>query len=355
MGIQGKNIVVCCDGTGNEIKRGAQSNVLELYQRLEKSERQIVFYDPGLGTVAAPGVQTRTAKCITKALGLAFAYGWASNVKDAYRFLMHTYEKGDRIFLFGFSRGAYTVRALAGLIRMCGLLQRNCENLIDYALQVHRSREKGQPAFKKAARFRKYFPRQWPDENGDGCIHFIGVWDTVKSIGLFRRSLVLPYTANMDVATHGRHAVSLNEKRSRYRPNLWKPKHAGDIDPATGLPRFVQAWFPGAHSDVGGGYEEFGLSDVALEWMLGEAYAHGLLLDEFSGARPLEPDPGGRMHNSLLPFWWLLGWKKRCVPLEGSVAHASVKTRCEKDPGFAAFCGKVLPEGIAYVSSLQWP
>ena len=163
-----KNIIVCCDGTGNEIKPDCQSNVLELYQRLDKSrpEEQVTYYDPGLGTLPAPGVQTGPAKFLTKLMGLAFAYGLPTDIKQAYRFLMRTYEEGDRIFLFGFSRGAYTVRALAGLIYMCGLLDRHCENLVDYAMELHRKRSKGQPPWQIAGRFRKYFPRRWKDESG---------------------------------------------------------------------------------------------------------------------------------------------------------------------------------------------
>ncbi len=180
-----RNIVICCDGTGNEIEAGAQSNVLELYQRLVKDpELQLTYYDPGLGTVAAPGFQTKTAKLLTKIAGLAVAYGLTTNIREAYTFLMQNYEEGDKIYLFGFSRGAYTVRALGGLIFMCGLLNRNSENLVDYAIQLHR--EKSGNPWKVAARFRKYFPRHWDSDHADGAIHFVGVWNTVKSVGLLR-------------------------------------------------------------------------------------------------------------------------------------------------------------------------
>lgn len=339
-----KNIVVCCDGTGNEVKEGALSNVLELYRRLDKTDstRQICYYDPGLGTLPAPGMQTRTAKELTKLVGLAFGYGLPTNIRQAYTFLMQQYEPGDRIFLYGFSRGAYTVRALAGMIEMCGLLEPNNENLVNYALQLHR--KKGGDRWKVAARFRKYFPHHRVG-NGDKLIHFVGVWDTVKSIGLFRRSLILPYTRNMKSVAHGRHAIALNEKRSKYRPNLWQPESAEETSPETNLPRFLEVWFPGVHSDVGGGYEETGLSDVALEWMLQESLAHGLLVEPNGDARPLEPDHNGRMHNPLWPFWWVLGWWSRWVP-EDALVHASVAERRTADHKFEKKCRRLIPAGV---------
>ncbi len=345
-----KNIVVCCDGTGNEVREGAQSNVLELYQRLDKSSprMQVVYYDPGLGTLPAPGVQTRTFKFVTRVLGLAFAYGLPGNIKRAYHFLMHNYEEGDRIFLFGFSRGAYTVRALAGMIYMCGLLDPRCDNLVDYALQVHGTREGNR--WKVAARFRKYFPRQWARERGDRRIHFVGVWDTVKSVGLFRRSLVLPYTRDMKAVAHGRHAVSLDERRTKYRPNLWEPEHGDEVSPGTGLPRFQQVWFPGVHSDVGGGYESTGLSDVALDWMLREAEAHGVHLAKGIRARPLRPDPLGALHDPLRPIWWILGWRDRLVPPDALV-HDSVGVRRRALPDYDRRCARLLSQSVRYVAT----
>jgi len=352
-----KNIVVCCDGTGNEVKEGALSNVLELYQRLDKSdpERQVTYYDPGLGTLPAPGLQTKTAKAITKLLGLAFGYGLPTNTRQAYEFLMEQYEPGDRVFLFGFSRGAFTVRALAGMIEMCGLLSPHCANLVGYALALHRKKSGNQ--WKVANRFKKFFPHHRVPK-GEKLIHFVGVWDTVKSVGLFRRSLILPHTRNMRSVAHGRHAVSLNEKRSKYRPNLWAPEHGDEISPLTGLRRFCQVWFPGVHSDVGGGYDETGLSDVALEWMLRESCAHGLRLDPCTDARAGEPSALGEMHNPLRPRWfllgwWMLGWWTRGVPKEPlPLVHESVDQRRAGDAAFDRKCAKQLPEGYEVVGNL---
>lgn len=339
-----KNIVICCDGTGNEIHAGELTNVVKLYRLLDKSDpaQQVTYYDPGVGTLAAPGIQFAPVKFMSTLFGLAFGNGLLGNVKNAYRYLMQTYEPGDRIYLFGFSRGAYIVRALAGLICMCGLLERNNDNLIDYAIKLHRTRKRKQhgknkgkkePDWKGAARFKKYFGQDCP-------IHFIGVWDTVKSVGLFRRSLTLPFTRNNRRLKHGRHAVAINENRSKYRPNLWE---YADGD------NFQQVWFAGVHSDVGGSYEENGLSQVTLEWMILEALTFHLMMDD-DWREEIKPDPMDQVHNTLLPFWWLLGWRKRTLPAEAWI-HESVKQRLDQDEDYAETTQPMIPDSVTWISS----
>jgi uncharacterized protein (DUF2235 family) len=353
-----KNIVICCDGTGNEVGAREYSNVAKLYIRLDKSDdtRQVAYYDPGLGTLGTPGFRTRTVTSITRIMGLALGYGLHDNIKDAYLCLMNQYEEGDKIFLFGFSRGAYTVRALAGMIDRCGLLKRGSENLVEHAIKRYferirtkrkeanretrgaaKDRNRAEPDWKGMARFKKHF--------GQDCdIHFIGVWDTVKSVGILRRSLALPGTANLAGVKHGRHAVALNEKRSKYRPNLWSHPRGED---------FSQVWFAGVHSDVGGGYENSGLSDIALKWMICEAVKFDLrLIPEWLDS--IKPEPLAKKHNPLWPFWWLLGWRRRSVvfhPSQIAWVHDSVKTRCQHDSGFAKQCNTQIPGNSLYVST----
>jgi uncharacterized protein (DUF2235 family) len=169
-----RNLVVCCDGTSNEIGVNI-SNVLKLYRILEKDDQQRVFYDPGVGTISQLAMWGRLSQRFMTILGLATGYGLDDNILDAYRWLCLNWREGDRIYLFGFSRGAYTVRALAGLINMVGLLKADQLNITDYGLT----------AYKRAAESDN-LPVAWQfqriSEGRDVTIHFMGVWDTVASV-----------------------------------------------------------------------------------------------------------------------------------------------------------------------------
>src|SRR5208337_285653 len=187
-----KNIVICCDGTGNEFG-DHNSNVVNLFGTLIVDERQqVAYYHPGVGTMGAPAARNRISKAWSVVAGLAFGAGLLDNVEDAYRYLMEVYEAGDRIFLFGFSRGAYTVRALAGVLHMFGLLHRGNLGLIPYITRMFakRTRKAGgmTHTFQVADGFKETYCR-------DCGPHFVGVWDTVSSVGWIWNPLKLPYTA----------------------------------------------------------------------------------------------------------------------------------------------------------------
>lgn len=299
-----KNIVVCCDGTGNQYGEN-NTNVVKMFGLIQKDAHQIAYYDPGIGTLSAPAALTKTTKALTRLLGLAFAFGITGNIEDAYEYLMDKYEPEDRVFLFGFSRGAFTVRALAGMLYKCGLLQKGSNNLIPYASRMYRY---GKP--KVAKGFKETFSRECKP-------HFIGVWDTVESVGLISPRRFSNRLLNQDVL-FARHAISVDERRSKFRPNLWEPSTV----PGQSI---VQVWFPGVHSDVGGYYKESGLSDIALKWLIDEARACDLHINQ-AEYQLLAPNPAGEMHNSLLPLWWVLGWWRRKIPL-GSLVHSSVIER----------------------------
>lgn len=279
-----KNIIVLCDGTANQATLYTETNVVRIAEMLDKTEdkgrRQIVFYDPGLGTENAPGALTGIGKSITKFLGLAFGYGLGKNLADAYAFLMQNYEPGDRIYIFGFSRGAYTARALTGLLGRVGLLDRGCNSLIPYVIKYYRNSNTHQLNFFKkrfsrtyALKWNEVLPNQhtpWKTElmkrtsRGVIPVHFLGVWDTVKSVGLLRRKATLPDTDWLPNMINGRHAVAIDEQRSQYQPELWyadtdvnheeeKDKRKSNFQ--TCLHHDVKTlWFPGVHADVGGGY-----------------------------------------------------------------------------------------------------
>ncbi len=313
----GKNIVICCDGTGNEYGDN-NTNVVKLFSLIEKDpKKQIAYYDPGVGTFGAPGAWTKVAKVYTKILGLAFSYGITKNIEDAYEYLMDKYEKGDKVYLFGFSRGAYTVRALAGMLNKCGLLEKGSNNLIPYASRMYR---KGKPDV--AAGFKKTFSRVCKP-------HFVGVWDTVKSVGLFIPRKFPNAKLNPDVA-NGYHALSIDEQRSKFRPNLWdKVDSSQTVDSDQAI---EQVWFAGVHSDVGGYYKEAGLSNIALKWMLSRAFHCGLKIDK-QRIDEIAVDHKDKLHNSLLPFFWILGWWRRKIvdkeKYEIPCIHESVYKRVE--------------------------
>jgi len=296
------NIVICCDGTGNEYG-SANSNVVKLYWTLTSNDQQCAYYHPGVGTMGARNALSVVGKWWTKVRGLAFGYGFSDNIADAYSFLMSRFRPGDRVFIFGFSRGSYTARALCGLLHMCGLLTPGNEALIPYALRLYKSNDPYK--FDIAAGFRATF-------SIDCVPYFLGLWDTVSSVGwildpIHTQGGHLPFTATLPNVPIMRHAVSIDERRAFFRQNLI-------YKPATQDQNLKQVWFAGVHSDVGGSYpeSESGLSKIAFRWMICEAQAAGLQLDPQkvsdvlgSSAAYCPPDFRGKLHSSLHGFWYL--------------------------------------------------
>lgn len=315
-----KNVVVCCDGTANEFTRD-RTNVVKLFQALIKDPSvQACYYHPGLGTMAAPGFVTRVGAKIAEIAGLAFGYGLKDDICDAYIFLGRNFKPGDQLYLFGFSRGAYTVRALASLLHMYGLIPPDNERLVPYAVRmmwaIQQLKKKAQEDESAQAQIQEYFRLSSEFKvtfSRDCKPHFVGVWDTVSSVGWLSSPLSLPHTASNPDISIGRHAVAIDEHRAFFRTNLWRPSS----DPAEAGPKNLkQVWFPGVHCDVGGGYPEpqSGLSKIALKWMIDEARLAGLKLDEptvslvlgASGHGFIPPNPDGMLHNSLKGGWRLV-------------------------------------------------
>jgi uncharacterized protein (DUF2235 family) len=349
-----KNIVVCCDGTGNEFG-DRNSNVVKLYSTLIiDGQNQVGYYHPGVGTMGSPTAHNKISRAWSTVMGLAFGAGLLANVGDAYRYLMNVYEDGDHVYLFGFSRGAYTARAIAGLLHIFGLLSPGNEGLIPYIIRMYAKRTRNAAGmthtFEVAEGFKATFCRNCP-------LHFVGVWDTVSSVGWIWDPLKLPYTAQNPDMRNGRHAISIDERRCYFVNNLWGAALPGQ--------NIKQVWFAGVHSDVGGSYPELesGLSKITLEWMLCEAVSSfGLLVDPQKAARvlgrippppPVAPDARGQLHKSLTGAWWILeflphsyydrvkkkaGWRiplgaRRVIP-EGSVLHATVNEKLREDPTY---------------------
>ncbi len=343
-----RNLVVCCDGTSNEIGK-LLSNVLKLYRIAEKSERQITYYHPGIGTIAMPNAWGRWRQGMRSAFEMATGRGLDRDVLNAYCFLCRHYQPGDRIFLFGFSRGAYTVRVVAGLIYLIGLLREHQVNFAGYALKAYKRASQADD-FSVAKEFRQVV---LPERV---AIHFMGVWDTVASVivpgrlPLSRLRLEeLPYTSCNPAVRTFRHAIAIDEFRRMFRVQRWESPQLFKPNPFSQAKSFPdqdirQVWFAGCHSDVGGGFAEdqSALSKYPLLWMLEQAEDQGLRIrtamvnhivrgQERAGARLYQrPNPAGRLHNSLRWYWKPLElWPKGL--------------RYRDWPRRKAFCGFYLP------------
>ncbi len=252
-----KRLVICLDGTWNNADDHQRStNVVRIMRAIRHADdagtRQITFYDKGVGT-GGP---------LDRIRGGAFGRGLGENVRDGYRFLANNYEPRDEIYIFGFSRGAFTARSLAGFIGACGLLSKRSMGRISDAWNHYRTppRERDPAALSDMP----------AEDRRTAQIRCVGGWDTVGALGIpvrglnrLRRSEFEFHDAelggNVDVALH---AVSIDEKRGPFAPTLWTRK------PAESDQTVEQVWFPGVHSDVGGGYPAKDLSDLALDWMI---------------------------------------------------------------------------------------
>ena len=269
--------------------------MLRFFRSLERSEGQLAYYDSGVGTLDDPSMLTKPGKAIGRKLDMAVGYSVKRQVCEAYRFLIKNWSLGDKIFLVGFSRGAYAVRALAGMTHLLGMLRKDSSHLCEMGWSIYSSAD-----FKACSNFNYSF-----SQRTDVPIHFVGVWDTVSSFGLMINFKTLPHTRFNPSIEHVRHAVAKHEKRTCFKANLFR----GDSND------LKQIWFDGAHCDVGGGYpeKESGLAKVALEWMFNEADQFGckFIQDQvefFLGRSDSEyfqckPDSNGQIHNSIQGFW----------------------------------------------------
>jgi len=314
----GKNIVLFSDGTGNSSASPFKTNVWRLYQTIDikppkdpkdpKTPEQIIYYDNGVGT--------ENFKPIA-ALGGALGIGVWTNVRDIYTFICRNYQMGDQIYGFGFSRGAFTIRLLMGLIGKCGLLKADSEAELIRCVQMAYEAYRRDFLIRASKRRHMIYhhvlrpPKYIPDEDGnpsssidlsDGnCkqvfpdIRFVGVWDTVDAYGMPVDELkiavdewVWPMSfADRDPSNRLltiRHALSLDDERPTFRPVLWNEVIKdllghGDEPTVLDRKRIQQVWFAGVHTNVGGGYPDDGLAITALNWMMEEAHAVGLRYD----------------------------------------------------------------------------
>lgn len=331
-----KNIVILFDGTSNEISHN-RTNVLRLYGILKKSPKQLVWYDPGVGTFGAANAWSRFLRKTREVWGLATGWGLDYNVKEAYRFLVEHYDNGksrdeerDRIYIFGFSRGAYSARVLAGFIHASGLIEQRNLNLIDYLYDAYKQigETEKSDAFAEVRLYERMLDPDRPP------IRMLGLFDTVASViesgprGIRLKSHAFT-SMNRSVESVS-HAVAIDERRTMFRPQLWPGEQQFWGNPFSDLnakPQDVQElWFAGGHGDVGGGYQESesALCKVPLQWMIERAKACGLqfrtqsinsvVLGEGENSKYIPPDALGRMHNTMKSFWPILEFIPRRKP-----------------------------------------
>jgi hypothetical protein len=307
-----KRLIVCCDGTWNvpeqeDYGKPSPTNVVRLYNCLAEEgngTKQRHYYHSGVGT---------EGNMLARSAGGAYGKGLGQNVQSAYRWLGSYYEPSDEIFLFGFSRGAFTVRSLAGMIGACKLLDlRNVESGACW----HRVQAAYERCYRvpPAERTDEWLGKGWAVN--DVPIRFLGVWDTVGSLGIPDDMAILNLLDRpQDWRFHdeslgkhvqtARHAVALDEMRASFAPTVWK-----DVEQRDDV---KQIWFPGVHSDVGGGYADTGLADGTLRWMIDEAAKAGLAFNEAMTAQ-VRPDSGGTLHDSVRGVFKGLRTRPRAIP-----------------------------------------
>ncbi len=380
-----KNIILCSDGTWNQGGVGRPTNVWRLYQEILPGDdgagvTQIAAYDDGVGTSKLRPRQL---------LGGAFGFGLNKNIRDLYEFLVRHYEKDDRIFLFGFSRGAFTVRSLSGLIGLCGVARwQDYKELSDDP--VGRAANEAFAAYRRdhitkrrvkqvAALKRGWFDRTLRplraekeshafafrrDRAHSGTIECLGVWDTVSALGgpfdamrwavdqvlyvEFHDHKLSPHV------NHSFQALALDEERASFRPKVWKT-------PGDGSPHCEQVWFAGAHSNVGGGYPRQGLAAPSLVWMMDRAKFCGLSLRDGALTRARDTwDVQDRLYDSRGGVSQFYRWRPRDVAAlrqesgAGEVCiHRSVVDRIVGSMG--AYAPGNLPEKCTVVSTPHDP
>ena len=315
-----KRIAFCADGTWDSSAKN--TNVYKLFKSLSVSADQMPFYDDGVGADGDP---------IWRLVGGAFGTGLWQKIKEGYTKIAHVYEAGDPLFLFGFSRGAFTARSLAGMIAACGLPTKNfTDDLVETAFNAYRDKDDRQSLLAKLKDCNMYNPK----------ITMVGVWDTVGSLGIpsvFGAVDPVLYgfldTGLNPAVLNAYHALAIDEKRLQFPPTLWTSQ------PAPGQ-TLEQVWFCGVHSDIGGGEPDdapgaTALSDITLNWMASKAVALGLQINASVQAQyaiPLDPEYAlDKLHTS----WNILsGFPKVRSIDKNAVLANSVLLRCQHDSSY---------------------
>ena len=335
-----KKIVFCADGTWNT-PHGVgvcvnDTNVRKLYLALLDDPSQLRYYDSGVGTDGTP---------IDHLAGGTIGAGLFQKVRDGYEFLSYVYSPGDEIYLFGFSRGAYTARSLAGMLACFGVPTKNLDNMtVQRVFSAYRTVDPVQRHQAKDSLALQY-------GLAEVTIRMVGVWDTVGSLGipgllfsLFDQQQYgfLDTTLHPDVQK-AFHAICIDEQRAQFQPTLWSNP---DGSYRANDDQLTQVWFAGVHCDVGGSYAQSQLSDIALNWMMAQAKQNGLLFsaDAIAGWFNLGDENAlGVVHNE----WEIVPWglpKRRTIPSNAAIAR-TVAYRLMHDATYRPCNLNLAPDG----------
>lgn len=318
-----KRLVILSDGTwksAHDPRTGAPSNVVLLSRLIKPADGsvpQIVYYDPGVGT--GGGLIERVKGGITGS-------GLDLNIAECYRFIVQNFAQGDELYFFGFSRGAYTVRCLAGLIRKCGILKR--ENILEYRSAIELYRDGQHPDDPGPTAFRE----KWSCP--ECAIRMVGVFDTVGTNGIpaafgfkwmhdKRRFHDAELSSMVQI---GAQALAVDEKRRQFGAVPWDAPKPGKRHAV------LQKWFVGCHSDIGGGMDDPGLSNVALHWMAENARDAGLAIDMDALQNEHKPDALAPIHESRKGFYRI--WCAAHREPNAKALHTSVRERWKADHSY---------------------
>lgn len=310
------HIAIFCDGTWNSATSGSPTHVLRLSTLCARSAQQKVLYIEGVGT--GTGMISAAGRWLSKWGGGLFGWGLNRNIRRAYLELCRCYRPGDKILIFGFSRGAYTARSLAGMIRKCGILDDPTPANLRRAFRLYRRRgaQNGPDAPHIRAERQRLSAkvatsqedvRARGDASGLVRIAYVGVWDTVGALGIpesifgrwaarWNERYAFHDTRLSHLVEAARHAVALDEQRRPYAPSLWDNLDASEAGvglngPAEGAARpYQQCWFVGDHGIVGGSAETRALTELTLAWIWEGAAAQGLKLKPGLALPQITPD-----------------------------------------------------------------
>lgn len=370
-----KRIVILCDGTWNRADSETPTNVVRLAQAMrpedDKGVAQIPIYVQGVGT--GEGI-TSWSRSLDKILGGALGWGLTENIVEAYRHLVFLYEPGDEIFIFGFSRGAYTARSLSGFIRSTGIVARDDLSLIPKAIERYRTRgdEDLNPRSERSLAFRVGEMRSrvatGADENDWRRAHdlpevpllriaYLGVWDSVGALGVPKN---IPILGAMTARRHqfhdaelssmvasARHAIALDERRRAFEPTRWT--NVGQLNAqfrpgSDGVTRYQELFFAGDHGSIGGGGDVLDLSSIGLTWVIDGAAVVGLAFDPARlRAIQAQQNPQGPLSNQSHSEGGFGDWLTRRRPMD----RAGPETADEVHPSvLLRYAGEAKSEGF---------